>query len=286
MRSGRSEVPQQHEIERRQDFALGLGKEIGDLIGQSSKLGEVVTLFLWHGSLPLGTGGKRYDVDYAFFLMSPTASDLLDSGETVSEEVVKALPRITWRRDLHYDAMWMFEAHTHWDPVDPTLPHIGVHLYRCEALYELAGDSGWRKDHRPAASPLHLLDSWRRYCFFYRHWIYEGVPLYDPNCLFQEIQNKGFSPPTWLLSDLSDMVRCVAKSYLADSKGSCTVDDSRDLALSLFALLAYGIEGKPIGRATRYASDCEEFKSRLARAILSAVCMANLHEAAQLILDA
>jgi len=270
------------EIKRRQEVAQVLGEKIASLIERNRKLNNIVELLLWHGSLPLGRGGECYDIDYALFLQASTATDLLEAAELVSREVVSNCKEITWRNDLHYDGQRMFEAHTHWDPVDKDLPHIGVHLYRTEVQNELLNKFDWRSNQRPKAPFLRMLDSWQRYCFFYRHWIYEGVPLYDPKSIYEQMKNLGFSPTDWLISELREVLSCTLMEYRSSQEIPCTVSTSQTLALERVALWAYAIEGLPIGRWIRYASDIKEFKDEGTRHLLECVIKKDIKTAARI----
>ena len=132
------------EIVRRQNFARNINAKLEGLVSGDPGLQENVALIIWHGSLPLGVGGKRYDFDYAVFLPTKGASNLLEHSRYFVSTVAKLLPELIWRDDLHYDGASMFEAHTHWDALDPTLPHAGVHLYQESAINELLGKQTWK----------------------------------------------------------------------------------------------------------------------------------------------
>lgn len=269
-------------VAERQEFARRLGKQVSELIQNDRELSEIVVLMLWHGSLPRGRGGSNYDIDYAVFLRTATPPELLEAAGRFTKQVMESTQEVTWRDDLHYDGMMMFEAHTHWDTVSRNLPHIGVHFYRETALQELFGDFDWRAAQRPNHSFLRLFESWRRYCFFYRHWIYEGMPLYDPCSLYEKAEKSGCSPPTWLVAELRDVVLCILRGYSSSSQGMCTVPDSQHLALDMVASFAYALERKPMGRSNRYESDVQEFKSELAGQLLGAVIRKDLVAAAEL----
>ncbi len=266
-----SEECSPEEIARRQGFARKLGEQMVSVIQNDQKLTSRVTMMLWHGSLPLGKGGKAYDIDYAVFLRSTDPQELVDDAEAFAANISKHLPSVTWRDDLHYDGMKMFEAHTHWDYVRRDLPHIGAHFYRQDALHELLDDCPWRCNRRPQTSFFLLLDLWRRYCFFYRHWIYEGVSLYDPHNYYSRIKKVGFSPPPWLIVELRSVLISIFRGYASSKEGMCTVTDSKNLAFDLAALMAYAIEGIPIGRRARYKSDLKDFQHEWSRSLLMAV---------------
>lgn len=266
------------QIGQRQAFAKRLGRKISDLVANTRELREIVTLLLWHGSLVRGKGGKKYDIDYAVFLRRDKTMDLINAAAVFTQRVTNKLQEIVCRRDLHYDGMTMFEAHTHWDITEESFSdtYIGVHFYREIALQELLGNIDWRVEHPPRSTFFRLLDSWRRYCFFYRHWIYEGVALYDPDSIYKKAKNLSYLPPKWMLEELNDVVRCILSSYSSSPDGICTVSESKQLALDIVAALAYSLEGRPIGLSTRYASDIQEFKDKRARSLLKAVTQDNL----------
>jgi hypothetical protein len=270
------------EIQRRQKFAQRVGRKVSKVVENSSSLGRMVELIIWHGSLPRGMGGRMYDVDYAVFLRSASATALLEAAATFSSEITDKLEEVTWRRDLHYDGMTMFEAHTHWDIIveDLAKTHIGVHFYQHRALLELFGDKDWRGSERPSCTFFSLFELWRRYCFFYRHWIYEGVAVYDPSCKFEGAEDLGYLPAEWFLEELHDVVGCILRGYRLCAYEVCTVADSRKLALDMVAAMAYSLEGKPMGRSVRYPSDLEEFENVVARALLKCVVLENLSAAA------
>ncbi|OGO23382.1 MAG: hypothetical protein A2144_01055 [Chloroflexi bacterium RBG_16_50_9] len=269
------------EVARRQLFTQRLGQEISCSI-QHSSLQSIVALVLWHGSLPRGKGGSKYDVDFAVFLRTTTPSALLDTATRFTEEVMDNTKDLTWRHDLHYDGMTMFEAHTHWDTMDATLPHIGVHFYRKIALRELLAEQDWRTEQASDSTFFRVLESYRRYCFFYRHWVYEGFPLYDPDLIYNRLKSLGYSPPIWLVTELRDVVLCVLRGYRCSPHGMCTVCDSKHIAWDFVATLAYAIEGMPIGRQVRYESDMQDFRNELAKSLLSTVIKKNLETASAL----
>lgn len=266
------------EIRRRQIFAKDLGRKISDLIRRENEIREIVTLMLWHGSLVRARGGNKYDIDYAVFLHSDKPAELIDRATVFTKKVIDSSEKISWRRDLHYDGMTMFEAHTHWDIVEKAFSdtHIGVHFYREIAIKEILGKLDWRADRRSSSTFLSLFESWRRYCFFYRHWIYEGFALYDPHSIYKQAKRQDCLPSKWLIEELTDVARCVLAGYSYSSDGKCTVSDSKKLALDIVATLAYALEGKPIGHRMRYSSDLEEFKNKYARLLLQAVSEDNL----------
>jgi len=270
------------EIARRQEFAKRLGEQISGLIQNDRELSELGVLVVWHGSLPRGSGGSNYDIDYAIFLRAGTPSELLEAARLFTKKVLDSSQEVTWRDDLHYDGMMMFEVHTHWDTVNRNLPHIGAHFYREAALQELFGEFDWRAAWRADHAFFRLLESWRRYCFFYRHWIYEGIPLYDPYSIYEKAKKLGFSPPTWIVAELRDVVLCILRGYATSSSGICTVPDSKRLALDMVATMAYVLECKPMGRSSRYESDVQEFQNELAGRLLRAVVRKDLVGAAEL----
>jgi hypothetical protein len=237
---------------------------------------------LWHGSLPRVSGGSNYDIDYAIFLRVGTPPELLEAARLFTKKVIDSSQEVTWRDDLHYDGMMMFEVHTHWDTIKKNLPHIGAHFYREAALQELLAEFDWRAAWRMDQAFFRLLESWRRYCFFYRHWIYEGIPLYDPRSIYNKVIELGCSPPTWLVAELHDVVLCILQGYASSSSGICTVPDSKQLALDMVATMAYALEGKPIGRWSRYEADVQEFQDKLAERLLKAVIRKDLVAAAEL----
>ncbi len=270
------------EIAERQEFAKRFGGQISGLIQNDSELSEIGVLMLWHGSLPRASGGRNYDIDYAIFLRVGTPPELLEAARLFTKKVVDSSPEVTWRDDLHYDGMMMFEAHTHWDTVRRNLPHIGAHFYREAALQELLGDFDFRAAWRDDQAFFRLVESWRRYCFFYRYWIYEGIPLYDPHSIYDKARKLGCSPPAWLVAELRDVVLCILQGYTSSSRGMCTVSDSQQLALDMVATMAYALEGKPMGRSNRYESDVREFQNELAERLLRTVIRNDLVEAAEL----
>ena len=269
-------------IAERQEFAKRLGEQISGLIQNNRELSEIGVLMLWHGSLPRASGGINYDIDYAIFLRVGTPPELLEAARLFTKKVIYSSQELTWRDDLHYDGMMMFEVHTHWDTVKRNLPHIGAHFYREAALQELFGEFDWRAAWRTGQAFFRLLESWRRYCFFYRHWIYEGIPLYDPCSIYEKAKKLGCSPPTWLVAELRDVVLCILRGYATSSSGICTVPDSKQLALDMVATMAYALERKPMGRSSRYESDVQEFQNELAGRLLRAVIRKDLVAAAEL----
>lgn len=275
------------EIQRRQTYAKGLGKSVATLIELDAELSTLVSLIIWHGSLPLARGGSRYDVDFAIFIRSETPDDLIAVGELLSTKVQQTLTDLSWRQDIHYDGMRMFDAHTHWDPNDSTLPHVGVHFQTEAAKSELTGECTWRDPNLPRSFPfLYIYDLWRRFSFYYRHWIYEGVPVYDPRGFYRTVQSRGCAPAVWFKERLQLTVRCLLKGYETSPDGVCTVSDSRETALEFVASLAYVLEGTPIGRSVRYNDDLAQFESDEARELLSCVVERDLRKAAQLLLRA
>lgn len=273
------------EIERRQQWAKRLSSTLRNTIRSTTDLSDSVELVIWHGSLPRGRGGRRYDVDLAVFLRAQSPCDLLSASAHFLQSAISRLPELSYRGDLHYDGMRMFEAHGHWDSIaDATLPHIGVHTYRSSALCELFGPAEWRSGPLTSYGFYRMLNSWSRFCFFFRHWIDEGEPIYDPAEYVSRARTAGCDPPDWLVSELCLVAKACVTAY-APSSEPCTVGASRKRALSLVAMLAYALEKRPIGRSTRFKSDLRLFKRPLAKSLLSAAINDDLPAAKASLLD-
>jgi hypothetical protein len=235
-------------IKQRQEYAKKLGLQINEVVSNDSTLNKLVNLIIWHGSLPRGSGGSRYDFDFAVFFHASSPAELLEAARNYSGVIASKCPQLTWRNDLHYDGMRMFEAHTHWNIDGENWLHIGVHLYREKALQEIFGAFDWQNPERPNHGFFRLFESWRRFCFYYRHWIYEGSPVYDPNSLFVKAKAIDYLPPTWLSRELFDVITCILQGYINSNNGICTVIESKQLALDMVAAMSYILERKPIGR--------------------------------------
>jgi hypothetical protein len=66
------------EIKRRQVFANELNGDIQVIIKNETCLSNIVNLVIWHGSLPLGEGGEKYDIDYAVFMNAHGVRELME----------------------------------------------------------------------------------------------------------------------------------------------------------------------------------------------------------------
>ncbi len=259
------------EIARRQRFARSVNAKMSTILSGNNVLETIVALVIWHGSLPRGEGGSRYDFDYAAFMRAEGAKRLLDTSNIFISEIEEKLPEFVWRKDLHYDGISMFEAHSHLDPVDRTFPHAGVHIYQEANVYELLGEQTWRTATEGKSSFFRELYAWQRFCLFYRHWIFEGIAVHDPQGLFREMQNLDHRLPKWMQRRLEEAVQSALVPYKRFGSGLCAVGESRMNIMNMIAMLAYSKEDRPMGRPTRYVVDMSKFKNRRSRQLIKAV---------------
>jgi len=264
------------EIRCWQAFAGKLNERLSQAVAMDAWLSLNVHLIIWHGSLPKGEGGDKYDIDYAVFMNAYGARELMDSSREFATKVAERLREVAWRNDLHYDGMDMFEAHTHWDLCGTDLPSVGVHLYQKTAINEVVGKQSWRSAQETSACFFRELMSWRRFCFFMRHWVYEGVPVYDPKRVFKEMSSLEHRMPDWMRERLREAIQCAILGYTKSKKGMCTVKESKGILLDMIAMLAYSSEDRPIGRVERYKSDAGSFLSPTGRRLLHAVMREDL----------
>lgn len=258
-------MPSTKELESRQLIAANLGRSIARVIGSHPSLRAEVALALWHGSLVLGRGGSVYDFDYAFFVHHEQPKTLVEFSEALSRCVEDGIEEIRWRRDAHFDGFGMFEAHTHWDFRHGELPHVGVHVCSSRALEELLGEQVWSR----AGGHTRAIDAWIRYGVFLRNWVYEGRPLYEAHGLWARLQQLPATPPKELMDWLASALK-QASAYRPHQDGHKTCFEGEPRAFELAAVLAYGIEGMPLGRRKRYIDDINAFSNPHARSLLSA----------------
>lgn len=273
----------EEEIKRRQVFAQKACAILANIIKDDPELYAKILLGIWHGSLPRGVGVNQWDIDLGFFVRVEKVDELMAVASHFGSTSDSLVTELSWRQDVHYDGMRMWEAHTHLDPLDKSQPHLGIHFYRHSALRELEVDPLWAHPERPNTSFYCMLDGWQRLQYFRRHWIYEGLPFYDPDELFPVLTHLAWQPAEWFVQELRDAVSYCLKQYVKNNKGICTIEESREFALSLVALYAYAIEGIPMGRYVRFESDYHEFRNELARRLLHSVISRDLTKAAEVL---
>ena len=268
----------QSEITGWQSKAKELNEKIGCAIGQDSRLRGETTLALWHGSLVLGRGGEAYDFDYAIFTEHEQCSELIDYAKHLSHRVERDVRELKWRKDAHFDGFGMFEAHTHWDLTEGGFPHVGVHVCSNRALDELRGPQLWESQ----VGFTRAIDAWIRYGVFLRNWVYEGKPIYDPKRKWAELRGLDAKPPEWLMTELTSVVRCIsAYRPQQDDHDACFSGDPRGFELA--AVLAYAIEGMPLGRDKRWTDDVSAMENTLAASLLKAANDKNLQKVSELL---
>ena len=269
----------QAEMKRRQEKAKELNRQLRSVVEHDARLREETSLLLWHGTLVLGRGGEVYDFDYAVFAKHDHCADLLGFVKHLSKCVDGEISNLTWRNDAHFDGFSMFEAHTHWDLKEDGFPHVGVHVCSNRALDELLGS----RECQSEIGFTRAIDAWIRYGVLLRNWVYEGVPVYDPTNAWAALKDLDTKPPEWLLDELRSVV-CHAGMYRPQQDGREPCFEGEPRALELVAVLAYAIEGMPLGRKKRREGDLPAMKNPLARALLGAANDGDLHRARQLLL--
>lgn len=266
------------DIRRFQSKAKVLNEKVRCAIEQDPRLRDEIILALWHGSLVLGRGGEVYDFDYAIFVEPEHCSELIGIAKHLSQRVERDVNELTWRKDAHFDGLGMFEAHTHWDLTEGGFPHVGVHVCSRRALEELLGPQLWESQ----VGFTRAIDAWIRYAVFQRNWVYEGKPIYDPHRTWAELMGLNVKLPEWLMTELTSVVREIgAYRPQQDGHTACVMGDPRGFELA--AVLAYAIEGMPLGRNKRWKDDVSAMKNSLASDLLKAAKDENLQRVSELL---